>query len=168
MLTNLTFNADDTPFIKKLRSKIYQSPEWKSLNSYEQFYVFSPPERLVWMQDGIYRAVHWNIRDVIDGICDVTQLSSPLHPFRRESCIPYGTCDSIEYFVNNLCSTLHNSQNNYFVSFVKIDKHLQPKNGGWRWSAWGPYYGNQKIESEYLSEERHIESVCTFQIFQLR
>lgn len=102
-----------------------------------------------------------------DGYVSFTALEE--HPDAPESlCLnAYGVVDSPDQFQEDFRETLEADPRDFFVAFTEIRKDEQPETGGWRWHKWGPYYGTQKPQCEYIADEPEIESVYLFHIYQL-
>lgn len=56
----------------------------------------------------------------------------------------------------------------FVISLVKVRREDQPPQQGWRYHRWGDYYGTQKPEFEYLYDDKHIDHVFTFHIYQVK
>lgn len=77
----------------------------------------------------------------------------------------YGVCDTPEQCIERL--KLREIDKKVCVVFVRLLREDQPPEGGWRWHKWGPYIGDQKPEHEYLYDEKHIERVYTFHVYDV-
>lgn len=77
----------------------------------------------------------------------------------------YGVCDSPMQFMEKIGNILDKLPEEYVVGFDKIVKK-EEEPGGWRWSKWGEYIGNQKPQCEYLYDEPEIEEVFLFTILR--
>jgi hypothetical protein len=79
----------------------------------------------------------------------------------------YGVIDSPEQFREYFGKVLEDDPRDFFVALTEIRKDEEPEEGGWRWHKWGPYYGTQNPQCEYIYDEPEIESVYLFQIYAL-
>lgn len=53
------------------------------------------------------------------------------------------------------------------LPFVKMERCEQYPEGGWRWHKWGPYIGVQNPQCEYLYDEKNIDVVYTYHIYEI-
>jgi hypothetical protein len=115
------------------------------------------PERI---GEGMYVCGHWSI----------DQLGVPLrNRWREQPCEPldfdeYGVCDTPQQAVDRL--GLKERPEKFFVTFVRIRRVDQPADGGWRWHKWGPYIGDKNPTCEYLHDEKAIEEVWTYHVYE--
>jgi hypothetical protein len=79
----------------------------------------------------------------------------------------YGVIDSPDQFQEYFAGILKADERDFFVTFTEIRKDEEPQEGGWRWHKWGPYFGTQKPQCEYIYDEPEIESVYLFHIYEL-
>jgi hypothetical protein len=99
---------------------------------------------------GLYLFTHWAI--------------DMLTPVKRDySSEIYGVCDTPEQAVQRAVPA---NDSPMFVAFVRIIRANEPASGGWRWHKWGPYIGDQKPEHEYLYDDRHIDEIYTYHIYE--
>lgn len=56
----------------------------------------------------------------------------------------------------------------FMITVTEIKRENQPASGGWRYHKWGPYYGNQNPQNEYLFDDTHIDSVWVYHIYQIK
>ena len=80
----------------------------------------------------------------------------------------YGVCDSPEQLMELYGEYLRSSPRRFCVSFTEVIKAQQSPSGGWRWHKWGPYVGKQEPQYEYLYDEKDIDKVCAYHIYELR
>jgi hypothetical protein len=117
------------------------------------------PERI---GKGMYQCGHWSI----------DQFGLPIRERWREENAEYldfedyGVCDTPEQAIEHL--KLESRPENFFVSFVKIEKATQPADGGWRWHKWGPYIGTKEPQCEYIHDEPDIDAVYTYHVYELQ
>lgn len=108
---------------------------------------------------GLYLCGHWNFEHIAS--------VSNTYPDLPDDMCCYGVCDSPNQLVS-AAPWLSTSPTKYVVSFVKIEKALEPKSGGWRWHKWGSYIGNQDPQCEYLADEPTIDVVYTYHIYEVK
>lgn len=77
----------------------------------------------------------------------------------------YGVVDSY----NQLLSLydFERDTRKFAIFFTPISKQNQEEDGGWRWSKWGPYYGTQKPQTEYLYDDPKIDLVFVYHIIEI-
>lgn len=78
----------------------------------------------------------------------------------------YGVADSPEQFFAAYPG-LAADERSFAVMFWVHRKADQPAHGGWRWSKWGEYVGEQDSQAEYLHDEPEIEQVVSFEIYEI-
>jgi hypothetical protein len=76
-----------------------------------------------------------------------------------------GVCDNVDQ-VLRLYPELESSERQFIVTLTAIERATQPRSGGWRWSKWGEYIGTQKPENDYIYDDRHIDGVHVFHIYE--
>ena len=77
----------------------------------------------------------------------------------------YGVCDSLEQLLAHF-PELEAPGREFVVTLTEVRKADQPSSGGWRWHKWGPYIGTFDHQYEYLYDEKGIESVLIFHIYE--
>lgn len=77
----------------------------------------------------------------------------------------YGVCDSVEQLLAR-CPELESAARRFIVMVTPIRREAEPDEGGWRWHKWGEYIGTQKPEHEYLYDDKHIDEVLCFHIYE--
>lgn len=77
----------------------------------------------------------------------------------------YGVCDSLEQLLE-VYPELENSDRKFVVTMSEVIKANQPVRDGWRWHKWGNYIGSHEIQCEYLYNEKDIESVWVYHIYE--
>jgi hypothetical protein len=85
-----------------------------------------------------------------------------------ESPNAYGVCDSPAQFMALAGDYLTQSPRAFAVSFTEISRAEQPSDGGWRWHKWGPYIGACKPTAEYLADERLIDRVFVYHVYEFK
>lgn len=85
--------------------------------------------------------------------------------YPKLSIDPCGVCDSLEQ-LKAKCPELDNSERKFVVTLTKVRKGDQPSEGGWRWCKWGKYIGDHEIKYEYLADEKGIEKVFCYHIYE--
>lgn len=81
-------------------------------------------------------------------------------------CDAYGVCDNLDQ-VKWRCPTIVGSGSRKFIIILReIRKSDQPAQGGWRWHKWGEYIGAHYITSEYLYDEKVVDRVLVFHVYE--
>lgn len=111
--------------------------------------------------EGMYESTHWSIDSLGVPVRERWREASPEWLDFEE----YGVCDTPEQAVEKL--GLRSRPERFFVSFVKIRRGDQPRDGGWRWHKWGSYIGDRDPQCEYIHDEPDIEEVYTFHVYEL-
>ena len=86
------------------------------------------------------------------------------HP-RLLSICSYGVCDSIENLLEKE-PVLEKSGRKFTVTLTPVARITEPPLGGWRWHKWGIYIGDQKPEHEYIHDDKHINLVYCYAIYE--
>jgi hypothetical protein len=115
------------------------------------------PERI---GEGMYLCGHWSIDQL--GVKVRERWREPRSEWLDFE--EYGVCDTPEQAIEHL--KLKERSEKFFVSFVKIERATQPRDGGWRWHKWGEYIGTKEPQCEYIHDEPEIESVYTFHVYE--
>jgi hypothetical protein len=112
----------------------------------------------------------WNVRypefpEVNDAV--IADMNQDGVEWREERFLnSYGVVDTPEQLIE-LFPFLKDSLRKFCISFVEIRREHQSSEGGWRYHKWGSYYGKQNPQQEYLYDDKHIERVYTFHIYEL-
>ena len=77
----------------------------------------------------------------------------------------HGVCDNVDQVLKRY-PELESSERQFIVTLTAIERGTQPSSGGWRWHKWGDYIGVQKPEHEYIYDDRHIDKVYCFHIYE--
>ncbi len=77
----------------------------------------------------------------------------------------YGVVDSPEQLLGFY--DFEGDPRQLFISMVEIRREDEESQGGWRYHKWGPYYGTQKPEHEYLYDDKHIDAVWTYHVYEV-
>lgn len=77
----------------------------------------------------------------------------------------YGICDNIKNLLDT-CLDLENSDRKFVITLTKIERDKEPSFGGWRYHKWGDYIGNQEPENEYIYDDKHIDVVYCYSIYE--
>lgn len=109
--------------------------------------------------EGMYLCGHWSIDLIVP-----VKKSWADADYVELGFSEYGVCDTPEQAVEKLRLREHGVK--LFVTFVRIRRDEQSRSGGWRWHKWGDYIGNQNPQNEYLYDDRHIDEVYTFHVYQ--
>ena len=117
------------------------------------------PERI---GEGMYQCGHWSI-DLLGLPLKDKYGSTPSLNYEIETS---GVCDYPEQVLEKF-PILKEHPAPFFISFVKLRRGDQPREGGWRWHKWGTYIGDKNPQCEYLHDEPEIEEVYTFSVYEL-
>jgi hypothetical protein len=79
----------------------------------------------------------------------------------------YGVCDDYKQVLKEYPELKKDKNRKFIVSMTPMFKDCQPKSGGWRWHKWGKYIGKQKPTCEYLYDEKDIELVFVYHIYEV-
>lgn len=77
----------------------------------------------------------------------------------------YGVCDSVEQLLAHF-PELEAPGREFVVTITEVRKENQSPDGGWRWHKWGPYIGTHEPQCEYLYDEKGIEAVLVYHIYE--
>lgn len=77
----------------------------------------------------------------------------------------YGVCDNVEQIFEKE-PMLTTSHRKFLITLTKVMKATQSPIGGWRWHKWGEYIGTHDIQYEYLYDEKDIEQVFCYHIYE--
>lgn len=78
----------------------------------------------------------------------------------------YGVCDTPEQVFARYCIA-EIPDRKFCVAFATIVRSEQPESGGWRWHKWGPYIGNFEPKCEYIYDEKGIDQVLLYHIYEI-
>lgn len=78
----------------------------------------------------------------------------------------YGTADNVEQILKEYPELL-NSDRKFFITFYDIYRKDQPDWGGFRYHKSGKYIGKQNPKSEYLYDDKHIDKIIKFHIYEI-
>jgi len=78
----------------------------------------------------------------------------------------YGVCDNWQQILEQW-PEIESDPRSFIISLAEMRREDQPASGGWRWHKWGTYIGTQKPEHEYLYDDKHIDSVFCFHIYEV-
>lgn len=118
---------------------------------------------------GIYQCSHWNFEEYLwlpknSFEFEYPQIVEQDNPHHIGSI---GVCDDYPQILEH-CPEIQLLQDRYFViSIVSIKRENEPSEGGWRWHKWGEYIGTQNPQHEYLYQDKHIDEVFTYHIYEL-
>lgn len=92
-------------------------------------------------------------------------VDNPFWDDEWESTGMRGVVDSVQQFDRRFGDILRLHNRKVTVVFDQHTREEQPAEDGWRWRKWGPYFGEQSPQAEYLADEPEIIRVFTFRIF---
>lgn len=79
----------------------------------------------------------------------------------------YGVCDNYKQVLEYHKELLNNPDKYYVIGLSTVNRKDQPDDGGWRWSGWGPYIGTQDPQHEYIYNDKHIDTVYCYHIYEI-
>ena len=116
------------------------------------------PEKI---ERGIYLSGHWGIDHLVPIRKRYLEDEYSEPPF--DEC---GVCDNYKQILKKW--DLDALEERVFVSLVEIRREHQSPTGGWRWHKWGEYIGDHDPQYEYLYDEKDIDRVFTFHIYEMQ
>lgn len=124
---------------------------------------------------GIYEMKHWldrfnfdnYLRDHNVPFYEVFEMYKINKENGIENFLYSGVCDNHEQILEK-CPMLVTSKDKYVIGLTKVRKDKQPLFGGWRWSKWGEYIGDMKPTDKYLRDEKEIDQVYVFEVYQVK
>lgn len=127
------------------------------------------PERI---RQGVYQCGHWSPEYCLVGGKGILrdryrQGGISLSEAAEQGYPEYGVCDHPDQLLAKY-PIIKDCPEKLFVTCVPIFRAQQPREGGWRWHKWGEYIGAQEPQCEYLHDEPVIETVYTFQVYELK
>lgn len=108
------------------------------------------------LQTGIYEIGHYGSSDFLPGY----------EAYPKLAIGPYGVCDSIEQLLAACPELVNNPERQFVVTVTRVTREKEPAAYGWRWHKWGEYIGTQNPQHEYLYDEKHIESILVYHIYE--
>lgn len=79
----------------------------------------------------------------------------------------YGVCDTWEQILAKW-PELKTMDRTFVIGVSPIYRADQPSYGGWRWHKWGEYIGSHDPQYEYLYDEKGIDVVYCFAIYEVK
>lgn len=79
----------------------------------------------------------------------------------------YGVCDDYKQVLKNYKDLVEDKSRNYVIGLSTVTRESQPSEGGWRWHKWGNYIGTQNPQHEYLYDDKHIDKVYCYYIYEI-
>ena len=79
----------------------------------------------------------------------------------------YGVCDNYKQILDKFKDELNDKDVNYCIIISTVKKSDEPEFGGWRWCKWGKYIGDKEPKCEYLYDEKDIDVVYCFHIYDI-
>lgn len=97
-----------------------------------------------------------------------SEKSSLLKDISRYSVMKnYGIADN-EFQIKKRFKFLEKSENKYIIIMEPVWRSQQPESGGFRYHKHGPYIGCQDLKSEYLYDDKNVEKVFLFHVYQIK
>lgn len=104
---------------------------------------------------GVYSDAGFNTR----------RLSSQIDERDYDSCF-YGVADNYAQIIEKF-PEITAEGTKYVITYQRLNKDEQSPDGGWRWTKWGEYIGDQDPQHDYLYWEPEIESIIVFNVFKV-
>ena len=101
------------------------------------------------------------------GSSDFLRATHDAYPLRLDSeynC--YGVCDSIDDILKAIPLLVDSLDREFFITLKPILRENESSEGGWRWHKWGDYIGTQNPEHEYIYDDKHIDKVYCYHIYE--
>ena len=127
------------------------------LNKLLTLISFNNSSKPIRLTQGIYLIGHFGSSNFMPGFDDFCVLENGF------SC--YGVCDNWAQ-VLQACPELITSVKKFVVTLTPVLKEDQPPDGGWRWHTWGPYIGTHTPQCEYLYDEKDIDRVYVYHVYE--
>lgn len=81
--------------------------------------------------------------------------------------VDYGVCDNYQQIKEEYKNLIEDHDKKYVVIMTTVEREKQPSEGGWRWHKWGSYIGNQNPQHEYICDDKHIDKVYCYHIYEI-
>lgn len=114
-----------------------------------------PPKLL---QQGVYQVGHFGSSDFPRGFNHYPTLSDYFGP--------YGVCDNVQQILDQCPELEASTDRQFLITVTPIVRANQEPQGGWRWHKWGEYIGEHNPQHEYLYDEKDIDQVLVFHIYE--
>ncbi len=80
--------------------------------------------------------------------------------------VAYGVCDNYQQILDTHKKILSNPSKNYVIGLSTVRRENETKRN-WKWDGWGEYIGTQNPEHEYIYDDKHIDVIYCYQIFEI-
>lgn len=186
MLVNLILNKEKTKSFNEKRKEIAErEPEYaKYLMPVEKLSdIFIPYLKITKENNNAYIVFEDDYRDSFNGVymCglnsnyDIEHITDYKEKRNFKSPLyfqDYGVCDNasqvLDYYDKLFERYEEYMKDKLFVIFLTpIFRKDEPETGGWRWHKWGPYIGKYKPRCEYIHDEKGIDYVFCFHIYEV-
>jgi len=78
----------------------------------------------------------------------------------------YGVCDNFFQILAKAPQIFEDPLRQFVITVTPIFRVEQSSEGGWRWHKWGEYIGTQEPKYEYLYDEKDIDKVYVYHIYE--
>lgn len=119
------------------------------------------------LQKGIYQVSHFGSSSLLRGWEHYPEFPDIDTDEGAQYRAGRGVCDNVKQLLAHY-PELENSERQFVVTLTSIHRESQPSDGGWRWHKWGAYIGTQKPEHEYIYDDKHIDLVYVFHIYEFK
>jgi hypothetical protein len=114
------------------------------------------------LETGVYLFEHVNHKYIL-GLADLEFE----YQYPRIDFPAYGVCDTWEQLKAALPPVIFEPGRDFVITLAVIERAKQDPEGGWRYHKWGPYIGTQNPRHEYLYDDKHIDKVYCWWIYEL-
>lgn len=85
---------------------------------------------------------------------------------RRIKNVGWPLCDGYKDIIKYY-PELKDENRKFFVILYPIFRKFQPKHGGFRYWKYGKYIGKRKLKNEYLYDDKHIDMIYKYNIYEI-
>ena len=85
----------------------------------------------------------------------------------KDKWVAYGVCDNYRQVLEYHKELLNDTDKNYVIGMSTVNRKDEPEDGGWRWHKWGEYIGTQDPQHEYIYDDKHIDTVYCYHIYEI-
>ena len=78
----------------------------------------------------------------------------------------YGVCDHYQQILDKCPLLVESKERKFVITITSVKRANEPSGGGWRWHKWGEYIGSKNPQCEYLYDEKDIEEVFVYHIYE--
>ena len=110
--------------------------------------------------DGVYR--HDGFKFNFDSFIKSNTYDTILNDW-----VSSGVCDSYVQVLEYYEKLFSDPNKKYVVGLSTVRRSDQSPEGGWRWHKWGRYIGTQNPQHEYLYDDKCIDQVYCYRIYEI-